>query len=507
MAGSSSNKTIMGTDPSRHRGSFLLHVSAGERELDKVMLDHSYSKMWSSHPGASHAQPAKMLFVPKTLRVSKPDRLYSSTSNDINVTVDQAEDSKSFTVPYDINRARLVMNECERHVNFARANPNDERSDEDWEEKLSRVGWTPAQTKLFSKILKHLQADRLSKLACQGTANEPVLRRIYVDKCAKMVRKTLASVGWDPKLTQWLHKVLVQNLSNSLLGSYLNVVQTLRSKIPTLIDKMTGLKSSGSRSSSTSNEALSLLLKRPWDPAVGLLSQHKPNKLPGSPILLIAPNAPTQSSSSSSQSRRMRFWNSQLSGMGKVVPVTLHTPAGSSLAVIQCLENMITAVKAKVTELKTQYANRPIILVGWSVAAVIATQISMQEAVTGVVCLGFPSKGIHGYRGDIDEPLFECKTPTLFVIGQESSVCNQDDIENLREKMKAITGLVIVGGADERLRLSKNKKKLEGVTQSMVDRCIIDEVGEFLHKILTSDGAVDHGAAETASRKKEKDVG
>ncbi|PIK49489.1 putative KAT8 regulatory NSL complex subunit 3, partial [Apostichopus japonicus] len=499
-----STKASMANDPSRQRSSFLLHVSANERELDKVMLDHSYSKLWSSHPGASHAQPAKMLFVPKSLRVSKPEKLYQAASQEINVTLE--EESKSVTVPYDIARARLVMNECERHVGFARANPSDERTDEDWEEKLNRTGWTQSQTKLFSRIIKHLQADRLSKLACEGTSNEPVMRRIYVDKCAKMVRRTLAAVGWDQKLTHWLHKTLVQNLSNSLLGSYLNVLQTLRPKIPSLIDKMTGLKSSSSgRSSSTSNEALSLLLKRPWDPAVGLLSQHKPGKLPGSPILLMAPNGPLLPTSS--QSRRMRFWNSQLSGMGKAIPVSLHTPAGSNLTVATCLENMVTAVKGKVVELKAQYSNRPIILVGWSVGALVATQISLQESVNGVVCLGFPSKGLNGYRGDIDEPLFACKTPCLFVVGQESSVCNQDDIENLREKMKAITGLVIVGGADERLRMSKNKKKLEGVTQSMVDRCIIDEIGEFLHKILTSDTSGDHGKAssEAATKKRERD--
>lgn len=73
-----STKASMANDPSRQRSSFLLHVSANERELDKVMLDHSYSKLWSSHPGASHAQPAKMLFVPKSLRVSKPEKLYQA---------------------------------------------------------------------------------------------------------------------------------------------------------------------------------------------------------------------------------------------------------------------------------------------------------------------------------------------------------------------------------------------------------------------------------------------
>lgn len=85
----------------------------------------------------------------------------------------------------------------------------------------------------------------------------------------------------------------------------------------------------------------------------------------------------------------------------------------------------------------------------------------------------------------MDDPLLEITVPMQFIIGENAVMTSLDDIEDFRERLtKTETSLIMVGGADDRLVVSNLKKRLECLTQSMVDRCVADEIYLFLTNIL-----------------------
>ncbi|KAH3789566.1 KAT8 regulatory NSL complex subunit 3-like [Dreissena polymorpha] len=443
--------------------------------LDIVSVDHCYSKPWSAHPDASNARPVRMLYMEKFPRNKSLDQAMPEPD----ILLDVVSVPTQIPAIFETGKSHNAMSDVEKQLSAL----HDDRGDE-WEDNLNRSGWTPQQSRIFSKINKILVGDRLSKLANAGNINESVTRRNQINKTAKRVRHVLATCKWNPKLVKWLHGVLLDNLGVQSLATYIEVLQTLKAKIPSLIETMTSVGGLSIRAQQLSGDTLTNMIKKTWDPIHTSYSQMKLKKLPGNPLILIAPSGPT--GPNSVQSKRQRYWSSQLAGLGKVIPVLMHMVSrGSGVSIAQCLEHMIVAVKDKVTELKAHFLNRPIVLLGWNIGALVASHVSLQESVSAVVCLGFPYTGVGGGRGDADDPLLDCRTPTLFVIGQHANTCSVDDMEDMREKMRAENSLIVVGGADDNLRMSRSKRKLEAVTQVMVDKSILDEISEFIGGVLS----------------------
>lgn len=65
----------------------------------------------------------------------------------------------------------------------------------------------------------------MARLATAGSHNEPIMRRNIIDKSVTRFRQLMAGILWDTKIAQWLHVLLLDNLSTSYLGIYLDILQ------------------------------------------------------------------------------------------------------------------------------------------------------------------------------------------------------------------------------------------------------------------------------------------
>ncbi|KAI4459462.1 testis development protein prtd [Holotrichia oblita] len=452
-----------------------------EKELNNILMEHCYSRPHNRTLESRFLRPTKTLFIPqRTSRRKSTNPL--APIQDYEDVIDIETVPPDQPIIYDAVKAKHLMEECERHASFARSKDEDHV---DWEEKINRLNWSHMQNRVFNSAVNIMNNDYMARLAVAGSHNEPIVRRNIIDKSVARFRQLMASVLWDTKLAQWLHVLLLDNLSTIYLTIYLDILQTLKSKLPTFIDKMMYGPVSNNRVGITSNESLYPLLKRAWDPVAPSLNQDKPKKLPGNPIIIVVPSAPF--TTSANQFKRLHKWINLLSNLATVI--TVYTNIGTTaqrMTMTNCLDQMFAATRGKIQEVKEEYPGRSIILAGFNSGASLALQVAQVEPILCVLCLGFSLLTAEGRRGDPDDNLLELQCPVLFVIGQCSNTSLQEDMEDLRERMRVETGLIVVGSADDYLRVSKKKKRSECITQSVVDRCIVDEVGEFVSGLLLS---------------------
>uniref|UniRef100_A0A7G3ANA9 Putative kat8 regulatory nsl complex subunit 3 isoform x2 n=1 Tax=Lutzomyia longipalpis TaxID=7200 RepID=A0A7G3ANA9_LUTLO len=446
-------------------------------------MEHSYSRDWRP------AENSKVMST-RTIMVNRAPQCPSChvhANDEVNTILSQItpklrhhlcslqgidvdEQHKSSALPYDEDEAMKAM---EYTTQIAYCVKNSNPDEDDWEEKVNKFGWTVVQQNLFAKVANILDLDRLARLARKSREHESVFRRADIDKSCQRMRQALAAVNWDVRLTQWLHGVLMEHLPPCYMSLYLDILQTLKAKLPAMVDKMIF-----GRTSHGMHEIMGPVMKEPWEPKIN----HKNRKLPNQPIIIILPNGPSVSPASN----RMQKWFALFATMGSVVPIAIH--AGGVAIQKQnmqtVVEQLVTVSRAKIQDIRAESPGRPIILVGFNSGAALALQIGVLESASSIVCMGFAYNTMQGIRGCPDDQIQEITTPILFVIGQNSARTSQEEIESLRENMIAQTSLVIVGSADDALRVNTKKRRIEKVTQAMVDNMVMDEVAEFATSCL-----------------------
>jgi uncharacterized protein len=193
------------------------------------------------------------------------------------------------------------------------------------------------------------------------------------------------------------------------------------------------------------------------------------------PLVLFAPGAGAPSTSA-----WMTAWAERLDAVGDVVPFDYaYMRAGR-----RSPDRLPVLVDAHREALAAARRDRrgPVVLAGKSMGARVGCHLALEEAVDGLVCLGYPLRGV---RGELrSEVLLALRAPILFVQGTRDPLCPLDALEDVRRRMQASSTLHRVEGGNHSLELGARALRAAGETQADVDARTLGAIVAFLREHL-----------------------
>lgn len=151
---------------------------------------------------------------------------------------------------------------------------------------------------LFERVERILDMDQLGRLAVTGLSNECLRRNAIIEKSVSRMRAAFGSVHWDLRLTSWLHGLLMTHLPSNYMVSYIDILRTLKRKLPVLVDKILYHKPFEMH-----KDYMSAIMKRIWEPVM----VTKTRTLPSNPVIVIVSSFVGLPNSSSREKRWMEL--------------------------------------------------------------------------------------------------------------------------------------------------------------------------------------------------------
>jgi predicted alpha/beta-hydrolase family hydrolase len=178
----------------------------------------------------------------------------------------------------------------------------------------------------------------------------------------------------------------------------------------------------------------------------------------------------------------MQNWNQRLSEIGDVETFDYdYMREGRKRP--DPLPQLIAAHRKALEAAREKHQLDSTFLIGKSMGGRIGCNVSLEEKVDGLICLGYPLCAMGNRTKLRDEVLRALTTPILFVQGTRDALCPLDILERVRAGMKAPNFLHVVEGGDHSLRVPKRQLQAASETQEDIDQQILKAIGKFVDQL------------------------
>lgn len=130
---------------------------------------------------------------------------------------------------------------------------------------------------------------------------------------------------------------------------------------------------------------------------------------------------------------------------------------------------------------------RQVVLIGKSMGGRMGCHLALTEPVAGVICLGYPLRGMGKTKALRDQVLLDLKAPTLFVQGTRDSLCPLEELQPVLKKRAGESVLWVVPTGDHSLVPTKTYLKSEGITERELQEQTMTAIGDFLAGLPRAD--------------------
>ena len=144
-------------------------------------------------------------------------------------------------------------------------------------------------------------------------------------------------------------------------------------------------------------------------------------------------------------------------------------------------QQLIAAHRQALVQIRKKTSGQ-IFLIGKSMGGRIGCHVSLEEKVSGLICLGYPLCAMGDRTKLRDKVLRELETRILFVQGTRDPLCPLDLLNEVRKQMTAPNLLHLVEGGDHSLRLTKRELQAAGETQDDFDDQILAAISKFMNE-------------------------